>query len=320
MKTEINIAPSPLISVIIPTYNYSHLILQTLNCLIKQSYQNWEAIIIDDGSTDHTKASLNESLNQEKRFRYYYTENEGLAAARNTGLSYANGDLVQFLDADDLLSEEKLSIQVMYMIQHPDCDISYTGSRYFNHEDPAKLYYHIDLTNNDWMPKVSGNREVLKRLLLANIMPVNSALIRKSFLTEHTLQFNTAMKCLEDWDFWLRAVLKGADFRYISDDQALAIIRVHAVSMSKDRFKMHLFELKMRDDLNQSLKVTAFDSTEINKLNTRQMDLRYREILRGDGWFNYNSAKKHFPQMSFIHFIKLKLKDFNLYRKNLKAY
>jgi len=308
----------PLVSVIIPAYNYGHLIIETLRCLQNQKWQNWEAIIVDDGSEDDTRNIVEKICRADTRFLYVYKNNAGLAAARNTGLSYAKGDFIQFLDADDLISEMKLSLQVAFMIENPGCDVSYTDSRYFSDQNAGILFNSLNLNDHEWMPKVSGKDDVIiKNLILTNLMPVNSAIIRLKFISFHRIEFSVEMRFLEDWLFWIHCAFKGANFRFFSDDRALALVRVHASSMSKNRLQMHLYELKMRSQLKTLLDQVSWSArASLQKLNKRQMDLRYREILREGGLFNYRLAKSLFPQMKFVHFVKLKFKELNFYRKH----
>ena len=99
----------PLISIVIPCYNYAHHLSETLESVKSQLLEDWECIIIDDGSTDSTPEVSRVYTNADSRFRYYRQENQGLSAARNAGVKKIKGRFVQFLDADDLISPEKFS-------------------------------------------------------------------------------------------------------------------------------------------------------------------------------------------------------------------
>src|SRR5690606_40203485 len=101
----------PLVSIIVPCYNYGHYLLETLNSVKSQIFKDWECIIIDDGSTDPTAEVAREATRIDRRFRYYYQENKGLAAARNSGILRSRGEFIQFLDADDFISPNKLRSQ-----------------------------------------------------------------------------------------------------------------------------------------------------------------------------------------------------------------
>jgi glycosyltransferase involved in cell wall biosynthesis len=106
----------PLVSVITAVYNGEQFVYGALESLFRQDYEPFEAIVVDDGSTDATS----EIVRTFAAVRYVRQANAGLAAARNTGLSLAHGEYVAFLDADDLLPPRKLSAQIGHLLTHPD--------------------------------------------------------------------------------------------------------------------------------------------------------------------------------------------------------
>jgi glycosyltransferase involved in cell wall biosynthesis len=105
---------SPLVSIIIPAYNYSHFLFETLGDIQKQTYQNWECIIVDDGSSDNTKEVVAQIVKKDQRFIYIYQNNKGPNAARNNGINHSKGEFIQFLDADDKMEHHKLEVQVKF--------------------------------------------------------------------------------------------------------------------------------------------------------------------------------------------------------------
>ena len=129
-----DLAKPPLVSIIVPCYNYGHLLNETLNNILEQSYENWECIIVDDGSTDNTSNVAKEFVNNNKQFRYVFQKNAGLSAARNTGLQHSKGSFIQLLDADDFIESNKLHSQVNVFIEEPTSDIVYSEVRYFSSE------------------------------------------------------------------------------------------------------------------------------------------------------------------------------------------
>ena len=102
----------PLVSVIIPCYNYALYLPESVGSIIKQTYSNWECIIVDDGSTDNTKEVVQQLCAKDDRIKYFLQSNSGPTVARNYGLAVAKGDLIQFLDADDLIENPKIEKQV----------------------------------------------------------------------------------------------------------------------------------------------------------------------------------------------------------------
>jgi len=105
----------PLVSIIIPTYNRAHLIGETLDSVLAQTYDNWECIIVDDGSSDNTDEVIGEYTKKDTRFKYYHRPEEHLPGgngARNYGFKMSEGEYVNWLDSDDLFSENKIEEQV----------------------------------------------------------------------------------------------------------------------------------------------------------------------------------------------------------------
>src|ERR1044071_7783966 len=105
----------PLVSVIMPAYNAERYIAASVRSVLAQTYQNWELIIVDDGSTDGTAAVAKSFAEADGRVRYVYQPNGRLGNARNTGIRHARGPLIAFLDSDDLWMERKLELQLKAM-------------------------------------------------------------------------------------------------------------------------------------------------------------------------------------------------------------
>jgi glycosyltransferase involved in cell wall biosynthesis len=240
----------PLVSIIIPAYNYGHLIGQTLDSLHAQTYADWECVVVDDGSTDDTAEVVAGYAERDARFRYVRQENGRQAAARNTGLRSCAGEYIQFLDADDMIEDEKLARQVEYLESRPDVDIVYSGVRYFSDEDRGERTlsrrYSVWDDGESWMPEVSGRgNEVLFKLLRNNIMVVNSPLVRRR-VVESVGDFDVALPPVEDWDYWMRCAAKGCCFSYVDGDGVRALVRSHGLSSSLDGRRMMRATLLMR--------------------------------------------------------------------------
>ena len=121
----------PKVSVIIPAYNGERYITQTVASVLAQTYTNYEIIVVDDGSIDNTKQVLTPYLEQ---IHYVYQSNLGVAAARNRGLELATGELIAFLDHDDVYLPEKLALQVACLLDNPHIGMVHTGWRRINHQ------------------------------------------------------------------------------------------------------------------------------------------------------------------------------------------
>jgi glycosyltransferase involved in cell wall biosynthesis len=272
---------NPLVTIIIPAYNYQMFLSDSLTSVLAQKYQNFELIVIDDGSTDKTKDVVAEFIARDSRIKYFYQSNAGLSAARNLGIKNSKGEYIQFLDADDLLSDLKLSLQIEDMEKDANIDISYTMAYYFVDGSKEKLYKSIALKQDDWIPKLNASGYgILEMLVKQNIMPVNSALIRASSLRKIGL-FDVAMKSLEDWDFWISCAFKGFHFAFLPVEKAFALIRVHKSSMSQNRQKMSGYEIIVRKRIKNLIKNCSFINSGQKKVLEKSNSRHNKVILSG---------------------------------------
>lgn len=106
----------PLVSVIVPVYNGERFLAAALESIFAQDYEPFEVIVVDDGSEDRS-AAIARSF---ERVRYIYQPDQGLASTRNAGIAVARGEFIAFLDADDVMMPNKLSVQVGYLLKHPE--------------------------------------------------------------------------------------------------------------------------------------------------------------------------------------------------------
>ena len=214
----------PLVSVIVPVYNYGHFLAKAAESLIAQTEKDWECLLVDDGSSDSTALVCEELVRRDSRFRYFFQSHRGLPAARNRGLREASGRFIQFLDADDWLEPGKLSHQISFLKAHPEIDLVYSDALY--DDGRAAVFF--------W-----GKRsDFLAALARQNIAAVNSFLVRKS-AAEEAGTFDESLGAYEDWDFWLRCALREKKFFYSPGGEgARAWVLTHSGSMIRDRKRM----------------------------------------------------------------------------------
>ena len=124
-----------LVSIIVPTYNRGYCIQRTIDSVRAQSHENWELIIVDDGSTDNTAEVIQSNYSQDKRVRYIFQANAGVSAARNAGIRAAYGDFVAFLDSDDVWRPWKLNVQLRCFEAFPEIGMVWTE---FSAMDPSE--------------------------------------------------------------------------------------------------------------------------------------------------------------------------------------
>ncbi len=140
----------PLVSIIMPTYNRAAYIAETIHCIQKQTYTNWELLIMDDGSDDHTKEIVLQLMQQDSRIQYYNDGRKGITGTlKNKGIQVAKGVLVAFMDSDDLWPEHKLSTQIAVMQNYPEAGYSFTNGYNFNDADGSikDTFYTIEHGN-----------------------------------------------------------------------------------------------------------------------------------------------------------------------------
>jgi glycosyltransferase involved in cell wall biosynthesis len=227
-----------LVSVVIPSFNYGRFIGQALDSVLAQSFQSWECLVIDDGSTDDTADIVSAYAHRDSRISYTRQRNAGLSAARNAGLRLARGAFLQLLDADDLLEPGKLERHTVYLQEHPEVGIVYGPARYFHTESPTRHRYNRSDPDIPWMPEISGPGSlVLSVLLKTNIMPVNSPLVRRDVI-QRVGYFDERFPALEDWNYWTRCAHHGVTFQFIDHEGSYALVRIHHESMSNESFRM----------------------------------------------------------------------------------
>jgi glycosyltransferase involved in cell wall biosynthesis len=206
------------VSVIIPTYNQAKYVGEAIQSVFDQSCQNWELIIVDDGSTDKTREIV-ESFS-DSRIRYIYQANKGLPGARNTGIAKSIGRYLAFLDADDVYHPEKLCAQVAHLERNSEIGLSYSSRT------------DIDRQNNPLTLRRAPEQVSLKELVLGYPFVINDILVRREWVKgiggfDESFVLNS-----EDRDFYLRLALEGCRFGRV--DRFLAYRRFHACRIFRD--------------------------------------------------------------------------------------
>lgn len=275
------VSTPPLVSVIVPTYNYGHLIGQSLDSLRSQTYQNWECIVVDDGSADDTREVVKRYQEADERIRYLKQDNRQQAAARNNGIHNSAGDYFQFLDADDLIEPKKFERQVEYLEGRPEVDIVYGEVRFFNGQNINERYYSLGGENKPGMPGISGKgKDVLASLVIEDTIPINTALVRRRVIDKVGL-FDERLSPVEDWEYWVRCAAEGMQFQYKEFEETYALVRYHPSNTSKNRRRMLRATLLTRKKIK-----TMVADREILLLNEKQAGeeegfLGVEEVLGG---------------------------------------
>ncbi len=216
----------PAVSVITPAYNVAPFIRATLDSVLAQTFQDWEVVVVDDGSTDESATIAAEYASREPRVRLLRQENRGLAGARNTALQAARGDFLTLLDSDDIWEPGFLAAQLAIFEQYPDTGLVTGSARLFGGPFDGRLA----------RPEVPGAPVVTLEEMIADETAIFIMTTFRRQVVESIGVFDAAKRRSEDWDYWLRAVQAGFVMR--RNTQPLARYRVRDGSLSSDRRAM----------------------------------------------------------------------------------
>ncbi len=212
---------SPLVSVVLPTYNCAEFLPDSIGSVLSQTYRTYEVIVVDDGSTDVTKEALRPFLD---KIRYVdLGQNKGLPAARNTGIQLSRGEYIAFLDADDHWLPEKLKKNVECFQAHPEVGMVY--SRHINVDESGR-----PLGESAKRRLHSGN--VFTRLFSdQNFILTSSVMVRKNVFETAGLFDERLVNC-QDWDMFLRIAFS---YKVAGIYEPLVQYRHNSRSLSKNR-------------------------------------------------------------------------------------
>lgn len=212
------------VSVIIPAYNAEETITDTLESLLAQTYANWEAIVVDDGSRDKTADIAREFTERDNRIRLIQQQNGGESAARNTGVNEARNDWLLFLDADDWISPLHLERLTNELSGDLGLDAVHCLS--------ARVACDGTLVTEEYLPP-SG--DMFSTLARRAAFPVHACIVRRS-LVKAVGKFDTTFKRCADWDLWQRIARTGARFGAVRE--VLSFYRMRPNSASLDAHLM----------------------------------------------------------------------------------
>ncbi len=207
---------NPLVSIIIPLYNSSNHIIETVESALNQTWKNTEIIIVDDGSTDNSLA-IAKTLSS-TNVKIFSQDNKGASAARNLGLKNAKGDYIQYLDADDLLSAEKIEKQILALKDKPE-QIAMCPTIYFlDGENPFKN--QTTARKTAFMYSTSDNFNFLLNLYGVNgngsMVTIHSWLTPKKIIDEIG-PWNEELSVDDDGEYFCRVILKASGIVYTPD-------------------------------------------------------------------------------------------------------
>lgn len=292
----------PLISVIIPCYNYATYISEAIESIRAQTYSNWEIIVVDDGSTDNTADVVAEYvLLDPNRIKYYYQVNQGPSVARNIGIALTQGEYIQLLDADDYIANTKFEIQVSLLAANPDASLLYGDTYNFMHSpnNLSRVFTKFMLR----MAPVSGQgRDLALHMAYDNIFLIGSPLFKRSMALSAG-QFNHTIFTFEDWNFWYKAVLEGVRFIYDNRAGTEFYVRTHGNNTTGNQYKMWKYKIYARQEIINALyaaqESNIIYSPDMQTVLNKNLELLYEErarfnLLYGKVYDGLNNAFQYF--------------------------
>ena len=207
----------PMVSVVMPTHNRSVLLSRAIDSVLKQTYQDFELVIVDDASTDETQYMLKfyKKMNPGKIVVHRNAYNLGVSESRNIGNKLARGKYIVVLDSDDYFLPDFLDNTVGYMENHPEVDIGIPlKAGYFEDKDNPLVVYPFGVRYDIYM-FLNGNA-------LGNV----GNIFKRDFIEKHAISYNTSYDCAEDYDFWVQMILKNAKIGSIETPNRSVIFRI----------------------------------------------------------------------------------------------
>lgn len=210
------------VSIIMPVYNGEQFITQAIDSVLDQTWQDWELVVIDDGSTDGTADIV--SAYDDPRIRYIYQENQGQPAALNRGLEAVKGSYVTTLDADDWLGPSSLKDRAVCLEEHPEFGAVYCDGYYCSPSgDILKRFSDERYSDN-----VTG--DIYDALVISSLYSAGSSvMIRREVIDQHQLRYDESIVWCQDWDFYIR-VAEWARFGYVGSPSVY--YRLHDTNMT----------------------------------------------------------------------------------------
>ncbi|MCI8673746.1 MAG: glycosyltransferase family 2 protein [Lachnospiraceae bacterium] len=270
-------------SILIPAYNASDVISDTLDSVRGQTYKNFEVIIVDDGSKDETKKVINEYKKQypEMDIKYFWQENGGASSARYRCGKEASGDYIAFLDADDFWYDKKLE-RIYYAIEHYNADVYY--------HDEIEVWK--DGTKNN-LPARDLSDDPLSDLVINGNAMATSAAVVKTDIYRQCDPFYDKKRAGEDYECWIRLAAAGARFYHVCETLGEYRRNENGLTLINNDWMMGTFEESIR----------YFDYLDKNKFSEQKIEylkkkkVAYNTYLMGRHYHRkreYREAKHYY--------------------------
>ena len=244
-----------LVSVIVPCYNQAQYLPETLESVLLQTYQNWECIIVNDGSPDNTEEIAKLYCNKDNRFKYIHKENGGLSSARNSGIKSSIGEYILPLDSDDLIGEEYIEKAIQHFKVYPETKLVYCKASFFGNK-----VGEWKLADYNYSELLFGN------------MIFCSALYKRVDYDKTSYYNENLILGFEDWDFWLTLLNEEDQVYRIPEICFFYRTKDHSMLSSLSEQSAMQLRIKIYDDHREKFEKYIPNLIWLNPELTRQHD------------------------------------------------
>lgn len=271
---------NPKVTIIVPCYNQAKFLPDALDSIIAQILTNWECIIINDGSPDNTQEIASAYAIKDSRIKLISQKNQGLAGARNTGIDAAQGDYIQFIDSDDLISPDKLSKQIEQLLRINDLALSYSDYHFYSEDNFLKR----NISNNKFQqPRFLMEKpiyDIITRWETDFSIPIHCFLFDTRLFHNENIRFDIKLKNHEDWDCWMQIFSQNPMIFHIP--KAMASYRLHSASMCGDINYRRAMWLGYKMALKKNIKrfKTNKKIHELLRCKLTEMKVCYQDVQR----------------------------------------
>lgn len=301
-----NIEEIPFISVIIPTYNSGEYISETLKSVFSQTYNKFELIVSDDGSSDNTVGKVKDILDKylDRKTKLLINEHEGPGATRNKGIKAANGEWISFLDSDDLWFPQKLQKVADFLHNNQETDLVCHTEIWKNNRKEVLLKYS-DYFNHQINPFLS--------LYRGNALSTSAITVRRELLIDAGM-FDTTLASAQDYDLWLRlGMIKNICICFIDEPLGMFITRKGSIGSNiEERLRCKLkISKKYYEYLRGLTKFPYIEKTRVEGIayaTSGLLLIRRRNLRKGILFFTIGMVKWPFRYDWLCKIVKILLK------------
>lgn len=302
-----------LVSIIIPTYNRAHLIVDTLKSIIAQSYSNWECIFVDDGSEDNTNAILDSFCKKDSRIKYYSRpENKpkGANSCRNYGLEISKGDFIIFFDSDDIMFPEKIEAS-LNALKSSNADYVISKTIDFNHPDSSEIFISNSKNYNfENYPLTHFNYVSQNLNWLTPDALIKSDLAKK-------VRFNETLKRGQEYNFYVKLTCISENGFYLGQFTTKRRLHDESIKNTFNQIQVDKQAVLLRMITLEEIYLNTTKDVKVWYINNIAKNITRLNMFLSikQEWFLLNHLFKYFGFKSVIYYTLSRLSK-RLFNKN----